>query len=69
MSDAVQIALIISAGPTLVGIVGAIVSLVNGRKLNDIHKSTNSMKDALVAAEKNVSFAEGVESTKSKHEK
>lgn len=39
---------------------GAFQSFMNGRKLNVIHKETNSMKDALVASTAAASLSEGV---------
>jgi len=42
MTDAVQIALIVSFGPTLVGLAGAWVSWRNGKQLKSVHTLVNS---------------------------
>ena len=44
----------------LVAVVGAVQSFRNGRKIEQVHVATNSMKDALVAATAKASLAEGM---------
>jgi hypothetical protein len=56
VSDAVQIALIASAGPTAIGLLGAYLSFLNGKKIEVIHKATNGnlseqLRIALVSAQ------------------
>lgn len=55
MTDAVIITAIIVSGA---------VQIVTLLKVEKVHKATNSMKDALVLAEKLVSHAEGMEAQK-----
>ena len=40
-------------------LLAAITSLRNGRKIDEVHKATNSMKDELVAATQKEAFAAG----------
>lgn len=42
MSEAVQVALIVSVAPVLVGVAGIIVSVRNARKIEQVHKTVNS---------------------------
>ncbi len=60
MSDPVIVSLIASIPPTLAAVAALIVSMRNGRKVEEVHKATNSMKDALVAAALIQGHAEGV---------
>ncbi len=64
MTDAVQIALIATAGPTLVGIVTAVISWRNAQKLEVVHKATNSLVQTRVDAEKALSHSEGMAAQK-----
>ena len=54
MSDAVLVALIAAAPPTILGIISLF-------KVEKIHKATNSMKDALIKSTGESSFAAGRE--------
>ncbi len=58
MSEAVTIALIVNTATVLVSL---IVSVGNRRRINQVHKATNSMKDELVAATKSEAFKDGVQ--------
>jgi len=42
MTESVQIAIIVSTGPTLVGLMGLAVSLINARKIDQVHTVVNS---------------------------
>jgi hypothetical protein len=44
----------------------AIMSARNGRKIDEVHRATNSMKDELVAATQKEAFAAGQKSEKDK---
>ena len=66
MSDPVLLAIIASVPPTLASIAALVVSLRNGRKVEEVHKATNSMKDALVAAAKLEGHAQGVADEKAR---
>ncbi len=59
MSDAVEIAIITSIGPTLVGLVGCYISYLNRGKIDRVEKATNGMKQELVAAAKREGHSEG----------
>jgi len=56
-ADIAQI--ILALGTFITASTAAYLSLRNAVKIEQVHLATNSMKDALVAAEKNVSFREG----------
>jgi len=60
MSDGIWIALIAATPPTLVGLAGVIVSLNNKRAIQEVHKSTNSRLDQLVAVTKTEAHAAGM---------
>ena len=60
MSDPVQVAIIATAGPTLVSLASLLVSYLNGRAIKKVHKSTNSRLDQLVEVTKREAFAAGV---------
>jgi hypothetical protein len=65
------VALIITSLATLITAIGGIiVSLLNAKKLEEVHKSTNGKMEELVAVVKKASFAEGAksEADKSKHD-
>lgn len=59
MSDTVLVAIIASVPPTIVALVGLVVTILNSRKIEVVHKATNSMADKLVAAAKSDSFQKG----------
>jgi hypothetical protein len=44
----------------IAALIAAVQSFRNGRALSDIHKATNSMKDALVASTDKEAFARGI---------
>ena len=60
----VDIAPIISASASLVAAIGSFIAVVmtvwNGRKIEQVHIATNSMKDELVKVTGEQKFAEGV---------
>ena len=58
-SDSVLVALIGSVPPTVVALVGLVVSVLNNRKIEVVHKATNSMSDKLVAATRASALQEG----------
>jgi hypothetical protein len=60
MTDPVKVAIIVSTGPTLVGLAGLLLSWFNGRAIKEVHKSTNSRLDQLVQVTKTEAFAAGV---------
>lgn len=68
MTDAVQIAIIASIGPTLIGLVNAAHQYVATRKIGQniqkVEEQTNHIKDALVASTALASHAEGVKDEK-----
>lgn len=56
-------------GQLLTGIaalMAAVTSIRNGRKIEEVHKATNSMKDELVAVTKLEAFAAGMKSGQDK---
>jgi hypothetical protein len=65
MSDAVIIALIVAIPTTLTALAGLIVSMRNGRKIEQVHVATNSKMDLLLevtgASEKAKGMKEGLE--------
>lgn len=48
MSENVQIALIVASGPTLTGLVSALISWLNNRKLREVHRDTNGQLQKLM---------------------
>ena len=67
MTDPVKIALIASAGPTLIGLLNVAHQVILARKIikmgvniQKVETATNHMKDALVAATASASHAQGV---------
>ena len=61
MSELTQLLLALGFFLNALGtIAGAIQSFRNGGKIEQIHKATNSMKDALVASTARASLAEGM---------
>jgi hypothetical protein len=65
MSEAVIIALIVAIPTTLTALASLIVSLRNGRKIEQVHLATNSKMDKLLsvtgASEKAKGMKEGLE--------
>jgi hypothetical protein len=65
MSDAVIIALIVAIPTTVTALAGLVVSLRNGRKIEQVHVATNSKMDQLLevtgASEKAKGVIEGRE--------
>ncbi len=59
-SDAVQVAIVATTGPTLIGLIGLWLQYSNRGNIQKIEKSTNSMKDALVKATGEAKHAEGM---------
>jgi hypothetical protein len=71
MTDTVQVALIVSIGPTLIGLLNVLHQIMVSRKLSvvgdgvqRVEKQTNGIKDDLVAATTKVAHAEGVKDEK-----
>lgn len=71
MTDTVHVALIASAGPTMIGLLNifhqvmvARKVVVMGENLKRVETQTNSIKDALVVATAKASHAEGVKDEK-----
>lgn len=71
MTDQVQIALIASIGPTIIGILNAVHQFTASKKveqmgenIKQVEVQTNHIKDALVAATALASHAEGVKDEK-----
>jgi hypothetical protein len=60
LSEPVQIAIIASIGPTLIGLLTAYFTYLNHKKLGDVEKATNGIKTELVAVTRKDSYAEGV---------
>ena len=69
MSDVVLTALIVTAGPTLLGIFNTLMLSKNSKRIEEVHKATNSMKDELVQTTKLAAHAAGVLEEKTKQEK
>lgn len=59
ISDAVLIALIAGVPPTLTAAGALVVSMHTQEKVEEVHKATNSMKDALVASTRSEALMEG----------
>lgn len=64
MTDQVQIALIASIGPTIIGIIGALHQYKTGQNVKRLETQTNSIKDALVASTALAAHAEGMKDQK-----
>lgn len=71
MTEAVQVAIIVSAGPTVLGVLNLIHQVIVAKKMTSIgdniqkvETATNHMHDALVASTKIASHAEGVQDEK-----
>ena len=71
MTDTVRVAIIASAGPTMVGLLNVIHQIIVARKMvligagvQRVETQTNGIKDALVAATTKVAHAEGVKDEK-----
>jgi hypothetical protein len=59
MTEAVQIALIVAAGPFAMGVLNAWLAYRSHQKLEIVHKEFNGMKDELVASVKSDATAKG----------
>jgi hypothetical protein len=59
----VEAALMLNGSAALLA---AVTSVRNGRKIDEVHKATNSMKDELVAATQKEAFAAGQKNEKEK---
>ena len=71
MTDTVRVAIIASAGPTMVGLLNVFHQIMVARKMvligdgvKRVETQTNGIKDALVAATSKVAHAEGVKDEK-----
>jgi len=65
-----DVALIITAGSGFVTALGGLfVSIRNARKIEEVHKATNSMKDELVALTRKDGIAEGIAQEKAREVK
>jgi hypothetical protein len=71
MTDTVQVALIVSIGPTLIGLLNVLHQMMAVRKMviigdgvKRVETQTNGIKDALVAATTKVAHAEGMKDEK-----
>lgn len=60
ISDAVLIALVSSIPVTVTSIAALIIAIKNTHKVEEIHKATNSMKDALVLSTEKEALARGI---------
>jgi len=60
MTDAVLVALVTSIPPTTVALVSLVVGIRATRKIENVHRATNSMKDALVALTDKEAHARGL---------
>ena len=60
MTDAVQIAIIVAIGPTVIGLAGVLVSWLNGRKIQDVHTIMNSRLSELLESNRASSHAKGM---------
>lgn len=67
MSDAVLVALIVSIPSTIVAFANIWLQFRNGRKVEEIHKATNSMKDELVAATRAAALLTGAAEERARH--
>lgn len=63
MTEAVEVALIVSAPPTLVGLAALVASIHNSAKIQAVHLSINSRMDQLVQA----SLAQGRQDERDAH--
>ncbi len=68
MSDTVLLALIAGFPATIASISALIVVLKTRRQVEEVHKATNSMKDALVAAALVTGHAAGVKEERERKE-
>jgi hypothetical protein len=73
MTDTVQVAIIASIGPTMIGLLNIAHQMMVSKKVTIVGDSvkrvetqTNGIKDALVAATSKVAYAEGVKDEKLK---
>lgn len=66
VSDAVKIALIVSAAPTLMALASFVAALCSVFKLQKVHQDVNGRIDELVKATAAQNFAAGVKSEQDK---
>lgn len=66
MTDAISIALIVAVPTTITSVATLIVAVKSAQKVEEVHRATNSMKDALVAAALIEGHAKGVQDEKSR---
>ena len=59
MSDAVTVAIIAAAPPTLFSMVSLVLGFMNRNKLTDLHKEVNSRLTQLVASSSDAARAQG----------
>ena len=64
MSEAVQVAIVATSGPTLIGALTLFFQYRQGRKIEVIHKATNSLTDRLVETTRTEAHAAGVKEEK-----
>ncbi len=60
MSDLVLVALIMAIPPTLASLASVVMAWKTGKKVEEVHKATNGMKDALIASATREGHAAGV---------
>lgn len=60
MTEPVQIALIVAAGPTALGLCGLGVSLLNRKSIKVVHTTMNSRLDQLLRATEQTAHAKGM---------
>jgi hypothetical protein len=66
MSEPLILALVTSVPPTLAALATLVVALRGEKKIEKVHKATNSLTDRLLAATRIASHAEGVESERAR---
>lgn len=60
LSDTALLAIVAAVPPTLLALATLVVSLRNSKKVEEVHKATNSMKDALVLTTEKEALARGI---------
>ena len=60
MTEAVQVAILVSIPATIGSIANLILSLKQRVKIDAIHEATNGMQATLIAQTKTISYAEGM---------
>jgi len=68
MSESVQLALIVSAAPTIAAVAGLIVSLKNRNKISQVHQLINSGLTVRIAEAKDLGRLEGKEEERNDNE-